>query len=56
MVTNVVTHSFSCFEDLQLDNTISMAPRMVSFGLIFISFQKKLSLSTVNMGNKVLDV
>ena len=31
-----IPHSFSCFNDLKLDNTITMTPRMVSFdfGLI----------------------
>ena len=35
------SHSFLYFNDLKVDNTITMAPRMVSFDLVFISFQKK---------------
>ena len=53
LVTISVSHSFSCFNDLKLDNTITMAPRMVSFDWVFIQFQKKLLLLTFNKGNKV---
>ena len=42
MVTNFVSHSFSYFNDLKLDNTITVATRMVSFDLVFY----KLSEST----------
>ena len=45
-----VTHSFSFFRDLKLDNTITMAPIKVSFELVFVSFQKKL---TINNGKMV---
>ena len=31
---------FLCFNDLQLGNTISMATRIMSFDLVFISFKK----------------
>ena len=47
LVTVFVSHSFSCFIDLKLDNIIIMAPRMVSFDfyklsgkIIFVDFQK----------------
>ena len=35
---------FSCFNDLKLDNPITMATRMVSSNLFFMSFQKKISV------------
>ena len=35
LVTILVSHSFSCFHDFKLGPTISMAPRMVSFDLVF---------------------
>ena len=54
MVTIFVSHSFSCFHDLKLDNDITMATRMVSFNLVFYTLSEKLILSTFNMGNKVL--
>ena len=53
LVTVFVSHSFSCFIDHKLGNTISMAPWMVSFELVFMIFQKKLLLLTFNKGNKV---
>ena len=56
MVTNFVSHSFSCFNDLKLGNTITMATRMVSFDLVFYKLSQKLILSTLNMGEKVFDV
>ena len=50
----LVTFSFrTLFRASTLANTISMAPRMVSFNLAFISFQKKLFfcwLSTIEQG------
>ena len=56
MVANFVSHSFSRFNDLKIDNTMNLRARMVSFDWFLISFQKKLILSTFNSGSKVLDV
>ena len=55
MVTNFVSHSFSCFNDLKLDYIITMARRMASFDMVFYKLQKKLILSTF-MGKKVFGV
>ena len=51
LVTIFVSHSFSCFNDLKLDNTITMATGRVSFDLNFMSFQKRLLLLTFNKEN-----
>ena len=45
MLTNFV-------RTLQLDNTITMEARMVSFNLVFNKLSEKVNFSTFNMGNK----
>ena len=54
-MTIFVSHSFSCFNDLKLGNTITMTLRILSFDLVFLSFQKKVLLLTFSKGNKVFD-
>ena len=44
---------FSCFNDLKLDNTITMAPRMVSVDLMSYKLSEKVTYLTFNKGNKV---
>ena len=48
LVTVFVSQSFSCFNHLNLGNTISMATGIVSFDLVSTRFQKKLFLLTLN--------
>ena len=55
LVTISVSHSFSCFNDLKLGNTIIMATRMVSSELIFYKLAENVTLLTFNQGNKVFD-
>ena len=43
-VTNFVSHSFSCFNDLKLDNAIIMAARIMSIELVFHKLSEKVSL------------
>ena len=45
--------TLSCFNNHKLGNTISMAPRMESFDLVFYKLLEKLLLLTFNKGNKV---
>ena len=40
---NFVLHSFSCFDDLKLDKSITMAPRMVSFNSVFCTLSAKVT-------------
>ena len=44
LVTIFVSHSFLCFNDLQLGNTISMATRIMSFDLVFNKLSEKVTL------------
>ena len=46
LVTIFVSHPFSCFTDLKLDNTITLAPWMVSFYMVFHKLLDKVSLVT----------
>ena len=55
MVTNFVSHSFPCFDDLKLDSTITMATRVVSFDLIFCKFSEKVNFVDYQHGDKVFD-
>ena len=52
VVTIFVSHSISCFNDLKLGNTITMAPRKVSFNLVFINFQKKVTFVDFQRGEQ----
>ena len=55
LVTVFVSHSFSYFIDLKMNTTTTMATPMVSFDLVFKSFQKKLLFLIFIKGNKVFD-
>ena len=48
----LVTIFVSRLDDLQLDNAITMAPRMVSFDWVFYKLSEKLRLLTFNQGKK----
>ena len=53
--TLFVSNSFSCFIDLKLYNTITMAKKVCHSIWFSTSFQKKLLLLTCNKGNKGFD-
>ena len=53
LVTVFASHSFLCFNDLNLGSTLSLAPRMVSFDVVFYTLSEKLLLLPFNKGNKV---
>ena len=42
----------SCFNDLNLGNTITMAPGMVSFDLVFYRLSEKVTFVDFPQGNK----
>ena len=50
LVTVFVSHSFSCFNDLKMGNTISMATRMVSFDLVFHKLSENVSFVDLQQG------
>ena len=50
LVTVFVSHSFSCFNDLKMGNTISMATRMVSFDLVFHKLSENVSFVELQQG------
>ena len=50
LVTVFVSHSFSCFNDLKMGNTISMATRMVSFDLVFHKLSENISFVDLQQG------
>ena len=50
LVTVFVSHSFSCFNDLKMGNTISMATRMVSFDLVFHKLSENVSFVDLQRG------
>ena len=52
LVTVFVPHSFSWFNDLKLGNTISMAPRMVSFYLVFYKLSEKVTFADFQRGEQ----
>ena len=43
LVTVFISHSFLCFNNLKLDNTITMAPRIVSFDLVLCKLSEKVT-------------
>ena len=52
LVRIFVSHSFSCFNDLKLDNTITMVPRMVSFDLVFYNLSGKVTFVDCQQGEQ----
>ena len=50
LVTVFVSHSFSCFNDLKMGNTISMATRMVSFDLVLHKLSENVSFVDLQQG------
>ena len=52
LVTIFVLHSFSCFNDLKLDNTIPMATRMVSFDLVFYKLWENVTFVDSQQGEQ----
>ena len=50
LVTVFVSHSFSCFNNLKMGNTISMATRMVSFDLVFHKLSENVSFVDLQQG------
>ena len=50
LVTNFVSNSFSCFNNLELDNTITVAPRIVSFDLAFYKLSEKVTFVDFQQG------
>ena len=53
-MTNFVSHSFSCFDNFKLNNTITMTTVMASFDLAFF-FKLAGEVHFVDIGNKVFD-
>ena len=43
MMTNFVSHYLSCFNDLKLNNTITISTRAVSFDLVFYKLSEKVN-------------
>ena len=56
LVTIFVSHSFSCFIDLKMNTTTTMATQIVSFDLVFYKLSEKVSFFTFIKGNKVFDL
>ena len=52
MVTIFVSYSFSRFNNLKLNNTITMAPRMVSFDLVFYKLSEKVTFVDFQKGEQ----
>ena len=50
-----VSHSFSCFVDLKMNTTTTMATPMVSFDSVFHMLSEKITFFTFIVGNKVFD-
>ena len=50
LVTVFVSHSFSCFNDLKLGYTISMATEIVSFDLVFYKLSEKVTFVDFQQG------
>ena len=50
LVTIFILHSFSCFNDLKLGSTITMAPRMVTFDLVFYKLSEKVTFVDFQQG------
>ena len=52
LVTIFVLHSFLCFHDLKLGNTITMTPRMVALNLVFHTLLEKNTFVDFQQGEK----
>ena len=46
---------FSCFIDLKMNTTTTIATPMVSFGLVFLKLSEEVTFVTFIKGNKVFD-
>ena len=55
LVTVFVSHSFSCFIDLNMSTITTMVTPMVSFDLVFHKLSEKVTFFTFIKGNKVFD-
>ena len=52
LVTIFILHSFLCFNDLKLGNTITVAPRMVSFDVVFFKLSEKVTFVDFQQGEQ----
>ena len=55
LVTIFISHSYSSFNKIETDNTVTMAPRMVSVKLVFLKFSEKVNIVDFEKGNKIFD-